>query len=490
MGELQAEYHDYPLLVVSSSLVSVEQTQELMNVLKAAEFKSVTGIRLRDESQTGWPLGPNMMFRAAVEHIRTTIRQPFLWLEPDMIPLREGWMDCIANEYKRAGRPFMGAVFDKPWKHMVGIGCYPVNIAQFNPYCVSMTQLPFDVVRSELTLRHCHSTELIQHEWGDIPTNTPWTFPDQESVTRIRNNAVLFHRCKDRSLIARLREARNGTIAEGPKEKPEHITLVSSIKQTVSALLNGAHSFYHSGNLGDVMYALPAIKAYGGGDLYIGPEQRKTSPCMVPITQDQYDMLEPLLSQQEYLRNVEFSKSYPSGTFHDLNGFRNLWVDRKKKHANGVETLCQAHFWFLGIMDKFEEDRPWLAVPDPIPTGKIIIHRSPRYNSYNFPWDRLVEKRRKDLLFVGLPVEHEKFESDWKCKVSYWGVKNFLEMARIIAGGKAFVGNQSFPLSIAIGAGQRVIVEECPRSPDCRFKRDNYSGQLLTAPEKLDFESL
>src|SRR2546430_16669588 len=60
--------------------------------------------------------------------------------------------------------------------------------------------------------------------------------------------------------------------------------------------------FYHSGDLGDIIYALPAIRALGGGTLYLGPEIRL--PFKVRTRQQfnwtSFEALAPLLRFQPY----------------------------------------------------------------------------------------------------------------------------------------------------------------------------------------------
>lgn len=484
------------LLVASSQC-----NQEMINAVNAASkriFPNTQVIKQRNVVEGKWPLPQNEMFKLAAQWIEDQAKCPWFWSESDAAPTKPGWLDAIEQEYHKALKPFLGCVYE--WvsattrmPHLNGNAVYPPFIRKYNPAMLTAsTELPWDVTRPEITLRHTAHTNLIFNDPGNRETGEPLNFPTVESLTKIPSAAVYAHRCKNGSLIARLREARNPTpTPETAAKKPApHVSIVGQVRQKLHSMINGAPTFYHSGNLGDVIYGLYAMKEFGGGDLVIGPEQRKTAICAVPINQDQFNMLSPVLEAQSYLRKTSYSPKYPSQAVLDLNHFRNFWVDRKTRESAAINTLCACHFYELGILDKFKEDQPWLTVPDPIESGKIIIHRSPRYNSSDFPWARLVKERRRDLLFVGLQMEHEKFQQDFNCSVSYWAVKDFLELARLIAGAKAFVGNQSFPLSLAIGLGQKVTVEAIVRSPDCRFKRPTYTDQILTEPDKLDFESL
>lgn len=257
----------------------------------------------------------------------------------------------------------------------------------------------------------------------------------------------------------------------------------------------GIVTYYHSGQLGDLIYALYAIKANGGGNLIVGREQKDTAPCGEPICFRQFEMLLPLLQAQPYIAESWYAATHPGDAAHDLNRFRNYWLQSEVREQHRINTLCKAHFYELGILDKFREDEAWITCSEPIVTNRIIVHRSPRYNSPDsgqeaFPWDALVAEHHQDMLFVGLEQEWEKFQCDFKRRLSFWRVKDFSELARLIAGGKCFCGNQSFPLSIAIGLGQRVLAEACPYTADCRFQRDNYADQLLQPGYSLLTETI
>jgi hypothetical protein len=490
-------YAPHKALVVCSTKVAENEVKELILKAKECGFNDVNAIRQKVESEGPWPQAQNAMWQLANEWIERVGRCPWFWLESDAIPLKTGWLDDLEREYNRVGSPFMGPVYNwvsatRELPHLVGVSIYPPNVRRYNPFTLAANMAPWDVTRPELTLKWTHNTHLIHHESGDRVNNVAPSFPTAQALSMIHSDAVVFHRNKDGTLIARLREMKSQQAKENPaKGKPDHLTAFSVARHTVHSVVNGAKSFSHAGNIGDVIYGMFAIKKFGGGDLTICPEQRKTSPCAQPINKPQYEFIAPLLRQQEYLRNISFSEKLPSSSgVYDMNNFRNAWTNAPLKKREGLDTLAKAHFWDLGIFDRFDHNDTWLVVPDPIITKKIIIHRSPRYNSPTFPWARFIAERGRDALFVGLAAEHEKFQRDFNCRVSFWQVQDLLEMAQLIAGAKAFVGNQSSPLALAIGLGQKVIVEELERSPDCRFNRPTYTGHLVVGPDKLDFLSL
>jgi hypothetical protein len=428
------------------------------------------------------------MFRVAMEGLQKKGNtKPVYWIEMDVVPLVPGWLDTLEAEYQKCGKAFMGTVYDKPFRHLNGSMVYAANFHKFNPFMMGANEIPFDIVRHELNLRNGHDTPLMQRMLADPNTNTPMTFPTVESLSVLREGAVTFHGVKDGTLIDRLRERRQYAALGIPEPMPAP-SLVQKIKQ----FIKGKSGFVHAGNCGDIIYSLAAIKAHGGGKLILCPQQRGTAVCAVPITKEQFDLFHPLLSAQPYLTEVTYQDKHPGDAIHDLNRFRNLWVNTNYRKKMSVDTLCKCHFLELGIVDKFLDSETWLSVENPIETGRFIVHRSPRYNAPSsgpeaFPWPQLVKTHASQMMFVGLEHEYEKFQRDWNTKLSFWKVRDFLEMARLIAGAKGCIMNQSFPLSIAIGLGQKVMVEACPRSADTRFKRDNYIDQLLQ-PKQISMD--
>lgn len=478
--EVPCDYSKHSLLIVGSSELDPSNLFQLEAQAKLIGFKTVTTIQAKTEELGGWPMAPNAMWRLAASWVRDNARTAWLWNEPDAIAIRPGWLDLIAAEYANCRKAFLGTIYEHPFRHLNGTAVYPWNIHRFNPLMFNSEFFgrPFDTVRPDLTLRDAHNTKLIHRSLEDPTLNISHTFPDLSFLNMIPIECVLYHGCKDGTLIARLREM-SMPVQPIAEVKP---SLADKIIDGIRDLVSTNSNFYHSGNLGDVSYALAAIKVAGGGDLFIGPEQRKTAVCMLPIDQKQFDMAYPLWRAQPYLKSVTFSPKYPPGV-HDLNRFRSHWINRQLCRKHGIDTLAKAHFYELGILKKFNEQEPWLDCGEVIPSGKIIVHRSPRYNAPNvgpesFPWKALVEKYHSSMLFVGLESEWDTFCRNFGQRVSFWKCSDFMEMAKLIAGAERCFMNQSFPLSLALGLGKTVVVECCPRSPDCRFNRATYQDQL------------
>jgi len=200
IARLSPDLKHHNLVLLASFQITQQQQDHIAGILEKV-FGYVAKVRQRTPDERPWPMAPNSMFRVGCKFVAQTYRQPFLWLEPDAVPLKPSWLDDLSGEYQACGKSFMGAVWDRPKRHMNGNGIYPAGFVYNGPDGVA-----FDVWMAERYLGDTFNTSLIHHEWGDIKTNRPWTFPDRESLLRIHQDAVLFHRCKDGSLLDRLSE--------------------------------------------------------------------------------------------------------------------------------------------------------------------------------------------------------------------------------------------------------------------------------------------
>jgi hypothetical protein len=325
---------------------------------------------------------------------------------------------------------------------------------------------------AELLVPIAHPTQLI---WTHAVNGTN-ALPNPPSV------ASIVHTARAREFAAKVR----GEVVEAPPEPAKPIVEIP--KPAVART-----AYYHSGNLGDVVYALPAIKLAGGGKLLLGPRQKNTSPCSNPIKGEAYESLAPLLAHQPYVNSTAFIDRYPGTDIaFDLNRFRNNWDDKTLRARINVHNLAAMHAYTLGVLEKFHPDQTWLTVPGVIKTNLFTVHRSSRYRSSDpdpFPWDTVIKHFKKRLLFVGLPSEHADFQKAFGVRIAFWSCTDFLELARVIAGSNGFIGNQSFPCSIALGCGQRVLQESWPQSPDCLFPRKNFLTQPFPSTALAKWET-
>ena len=248
----------------------------------------------------------------------------------------------------------------------------------------------------------------------------------------------------------------------------------------------------HAGDAGDVIYSLAAMKALGGGGYFFSGDNKYPFPAPTRWQKDGakphwVDNLKPLLMAQDYIWFASYTHALPFSTDIDFNRFRQFYRTRQ---AANWESLFRLHQRAAGV--EWPEDKPWLTVDQPkvIPGRPIVVSRTSRFQRDKFPWDKLVRRYGQQMVFVGSPLEAQVFQGFGAPKVAipYEATSNLLELARVIAGAKVFIGNQSAPMAIALGLGQNVIQEVWAQNPNCRLKRHNaiYEATDKIPPEWLD----
>lgn len=236
-------------------------------------------------------------------------------------------------------------------------------------------------------------------------------------------------------------------------------------------------AFRHAGDVGDIIYSLPVVKALcrsTGQPAAILIEAAKYTRQF--LTPDKWCGINELLMRQPYVADVRpYSPGEPV-TF-NLNDFRHRLGQSlavgvgKDKHL--THWICDAHGVNYNCMDE-----PWLEITDPIAEAKVVFSRAgagrdPRYVYQNpaFPWHYVWAKYHQEAVFVGTDFEHEIFCG--QCgEVPHYKTATLLEAARVIAGATLFVGNQTATHAIAEGLKKRIILEVWPQGPNCIVKRD------------------
>lgn len=168
-----------------------------------------------------WPMSPNHAFKLAARHIQFNQKEPWLWLEPDAVPLKEEWLDAIENEYKQCKMPIMGDKVDVPnvVLHCSGVAVYPAMLVDVAGEVFFSHEIAWDCYAASQIVPRTHFTELIAHSWKHEP------FKDWEQVEREviqpHPQAVLYHASKDGSLIRLLREQKKPAYIEACYEWSE-----------------------------------------------------------------------------------------------------------------------------------------------------------------------------------------------------------------------------------------------------------------------------
>ena len=218
----------------------------------------------------------------------------------------------------------------------------------------------------------------------------------------------------------------------------KHVSLNHAFKQITS--------FKHSGNSGDIIYSLPATFALaknGKANFYIDVNQPANYGSMyhplgnVLMNDKMADMLLPLLQYQDQIGIAKKYRGEPLD--YNLDEFRNysFYLDRG--------SIVRWYFNVYGI--SYNTANPWLNAPkDNQFSNCIVIARSHRYHAPLVDYGFL--KKYPDKLFIGIEEEYEDMKQVLP-DLQFKPVNDFLEMATIINSCKLFIGNQSFPFSIA-----------------------------------------
>lgn len=253
-------------------------------------------------------------------------------------------------------------------------------------------------------------------------------------------------------------------------------------------------NFYHSGDLGDIIYSLPTVKALGGGVLHLGNKHTiaNNKPEKL-ITSEIVQNFKSFLSQQNYIKDVVFTDNENIKIDYNLNKFRTFFVDWGNKKYNVEEAaklrqtnlveLTQKEFNLSGnlYLDK------WLSCDEKVDTLPIVVNRTSRYNNSLFPWRQIIEFIGDKIMFVGHENEYNNFINKFG-KVEYKKALNFNELFKIINSCNLFIGNQSFCYSLAEGLKKSCIQETDTYMNNCMyFRKDSH---ITNTVEKMNFNTI
>jgi hypothetical protein len=228
-------------------------------------------------------------------------------------------------------------------------------------------------------------------------------------------------------------------------------------------------TFFHSGDMGDVIYSLPTIRAMGGGRLVLDPDGGKDDPFVgdqlrwtkrtrLRFNEKSANFLLPLLNAQTYLNGVCVGPR-PDGAIN---------LNRAREHMRSPESML-AHAFALSCGVTIEElklNEPWIALPCSTPETQITINRNLRYQSNSLFWEMCYPSYHDKWRFIGSDLEHAAFEDTFG-PVERCVVTDALDMATEINGADQHWGNQSLPMAIAQGLGKRGTMEVYRMAPNC-----------------------
>jgi hypothetical protein len=222
--------------------------------------------------------------------------------------------------------------------------------------------------------------------------------------------------------------------------------------------------FKHSGAFGDLLYSLPIVRHFGGGEFYlhlnqmdwIGQHYYGSQPDPFHqgrMTDQDFDYMKRFMEAQSYITRFD-KMSRSTEITHNLDRFRPPFVGHPDNYINIYAQV------FGLTPDQTTQARvtPWLTVPTPTPVAgrPWVINRSSRWipTTPGPQWAQWkTEGREGTSVFVGLESEYVVFKQQTGWDIPWYPTKDQLDLAEIIAGAEVFIGNQSQALALAIGLG-------------------------------------
>jgi hypothetical protein len=230
------------------------------------------------------------------------------------------------------------------------------------------------------------------------------------------------------------------------------------------------YHFKHSGNAGDIIYSIPAIRAIAkeasihlhlglsGKGIY-GKNPHPLGEKM--LNERMVSMLEPLLLHQPQFATADIYTNQPVDV--DLDKFREYPLILNRGNI--------ARWYFLTFAVNYPLYEPWLIAPPDISLkDSILVARSQRYHAPGINYSFL--QKYPDVHFIGVQEEFEEMRQQVP-DIKHLPVKDFLQMATYIAGCKLFIGNQSFPFSIAEALKVNRLLEYYFQSPNVSVEGKN-----------------
>ena len=217
----------------------------------------------------------------------------------------------------------------------------------------------------------------------------------------------------------------------------------------------------HSGDLGDIIYCIPTIRALGITRLALNPTRSQGTN----FGRKNYEAIIPLLEAQG-IEVVEYTDEVHVDYY--LDSFRKCLIDLNSQHL----ALSQAK----AMQATVDLSEPFIAFPKYDKVYDIVVNKTERYSG-GMNYETILNPFKHTgckMAFIGHKDEYYKFAQSFNCfDVEYIETETLLDAARVIASAKVFVGNQSSLFAIAEGLKVNRVLEVCAYANNCMPQSDN-----------------
>lgn len=200
--------------------------------------------------------------------------------------------------------------------------------------------------------------------------------------------------------------------------------------------------FVSSGSVTDVIYALPAIRDRGGGNLFVKQEKN-------------YLVLQRLIENQEYIYSFDIYTGQPV----DYN------LDNVVSIPNiDYNPLVHSYRELVGLSFEITV-KPWLTLPNVYLKNHpeyTVINRSLQYHDDNDSWRERIEKEKSKsstLYFLGFKEEYESFCRNIDNTIPWLEINDLYDAAVLLNFSRYVITGPGVILSLCQGLGITVEIE-------------------------------
>jgi len=204
--------------------------------------------------------------------------------------------------------------------------------------------------------------------------------------------------------------------------------------------------------MGDLIHNLFAVKGLcekykTKANLYITNDLSYGGDTFTLDVENTLNDLFPLLSQQEYINNIEILQNKPQEAI-NLNEWRNSPFFYKTSWNHLLSSI-----YAIPI-----PSTPWLStISNEKWKNRVVIHRSMTRHTSEFPWKEITEKN--ECVFI---TNNKEEYNRFSFKSELYLYSSLLELSIILNSCKFFIGNMSMPLSMARALNIPLLAELYP----------------------------
>ena len=235
--------HPHSLLLAADSAIPQDTMREVMDIARpvfASVRTMIVTVPKPTAEQKVW--APNVTFLAVANQVKQNYKFPFLFLEPDAIPLTTAWLQEISHAYHNTPARFMGSIVKQtgqpglPAQYLNGVAVYPNDAIDVfeNIQLVKSSEQAFDIGSAAQVVPKSVNTPLIAHYYGTkemppvfVEAKSPDSPKNHVTLDFVPKGAVVFHRSKGGELINLLR-----------KNKPKPIKSIDEIPGALPTVID------------------------------------------------------------------------------------------------------------------------------------------------------------------------------------------------------------------------------------------------------------